>query len=340
MISVIIINWNRRELLRACLESMALQRDVELEVIVVDNGSTDGSVEMADHQFSGKFPLRLIRNTENLGFCAANNQGIAIAQGEFIALLNNDAEAEHDWLNALWQACTGRSEVGMVASKILVHEDPLKIDKVGHLIYLDGQNRGRGHGEVDAGQYDHTEDCLWPDGCAALYRKAMLDEIGGFDEDFFAYGDDAELGLRGRIAGWECVYAPLARVRHHRGTTLGLGSGRRLFLIERNRVLLAAKLFPWRLLLLNPFYYLLRLSAGMVAMFRGQGETQRYRGARGKARMAWAMLSGDAAALLMLPRILMKRREITRFRKKSDAEVIELLRQHRISLTEISSQAV
>jgi len=227
-----------------------------------------------------------------------------------------------------------------VASKILVHEDPRRIDKVGHLIYPDGQNRGRGSGEVDRGQYDQTTDCLWPDGCAALYRKAMLDEIGGFDEDFFAYADDAELGLRGRIAGWDCVYAPGARVRHHRGTTLGLASVRRLVLIERNRVLLAAKLFPWRLLLLNPFYYLLRLSAGVAAGVRGEGETKRYPGLSGKLRMGWALLRGDCAALWMLPRILSKRKEIARFRKRSDAEVLELLRRYRISLKEISSQAV
>lgn len=339
MISVVIVNWNRRELLRAAFESLAAQRGADFEVIVVDNGSSDGSVEMID-SFATRFPLRLIRNRENRGFCAANNQGIAVARGKFVALLNNDAEADPDWLNELLRAGDERSEIGMVASKILVHEDPRRIDKVGHLIYPDGQNRGRGSGEVDRGQYDQTTDCLWPDGCAALYRKAMLDEIGGFDEDFFAYADDAELGLRGRIAGWDCVYAPGARVRHHRGTTLGLASVRRLVLIERNRVLLAAKLFPWRLLLLNPFYYLLRLSAGVAAGVRGEGETKRYPGLSGKLRMGWALLRGDCAALWMLPRILSKRKEIARFRKRSDAEVLELLRRYRISLKEISSQAV
>ncbi len=339
MISVVIVNWNRRELLRAAFESLAAQHGVDFEVIVVDNGSSDGSVEMID-SFATRFPLRLIRNRENRGFCAANNQGIAVARGKFVALLNNDAEADPDWLSVLLRAGEERSEIGMVASKILVHEDPRRIDKVGHLIYPDGQNRGRGSGEVDRGQYDQTTDCLWPDGCAALYRKAMLDEIGGFDEDFFAYADDAELGLRGRIAGWDCVYAPGARVRHHRGTTLGLASVRRLVLIERNRVLLAAKLFPWRLLLLNPFYYLLRLSAGVAAGVRGEGETKRYPGLSGKLRMGWALLRGDCAALWMLPRILSKRKEIARFRKRSDAEVLELLRRYRISLKEISSQAV
>ncbi len=338
MISVILVNWNRRELLRAALESLAVQKNVEFEVIVVDNGSDDGSLEVIG-TFASRFPLRLIRNQQNRGFCAANNQGIAAARGHLIALLNNDAEADPNWLSALQSACETRTDIGMVASKIVIHFEPTRIDKVGHLIYPDGQNRGRGAGEVDRGQYDHSTECLWPDGCAALYRKSMLDEIGGFDEDFFAYADDAELGLRGRIAGWDCVYAPAARVLHHRGATLGVGSFRRLVLIERNRVLLAAKLFPWRLLLLNPFYYLLRLSAGVLAAARGEGETRRYPGLAGKFRMAGALLRGDCEALYLLPRMLAKRKEIARFRKRSDAEVLVLLRQHRISLKEISSQA-
>ena len=114
----------------------------------------------------------------------------------------------------------------MAASKMLVWEDPRRIDKAGHLIFPDGQNRGRGTGALDQGQFDREEEVLWPDGCAAMYRKRMLDQIGGFDEDFFAYGDDAELGLRARIAGWRCCYAPHAVVRHHRGSTLGKGSAR------------------------------------------------------------------------------------------------------------------
>src|SRR6266852_1229532 len=216
----------------------------------------DGSPEMVEREYPG---IRLIRNRENRGFCAANNQGIQASRAEFIALLNNDAEAEPGWLEALRAAFEGRPDCGMAASKILVWENPDRIDKAGHLIYPDGQNRGRGSGQKDRGQFDRVEATLWPDGCAAMYRRAMLNEIGGFDEEFFAYADDAELGLRGRIAGWTCLYAPGAVVRHHRGATLGLGSARRLTLIERNRVLLVVKLFPWNLLWLNGVYLLARI---------------------------------------------------------------------------------
>ena len=138
---------------------------------------------------------------------------------------------------------------------------------------------------------------LWPDGCAALYRKAMLDRIGGFDEDFFAYGDDAELGLRARIAGWKCIYTPEAVVRHHRGSTLGKDSAWRLELIERNRLLLAFKLFPWSLLWLNPFYFAARVAAGHGAARRGEGDTAHFPGARGKWKMARAFVKGELGAL-------------------------------------------
>ncbi|MGO9894368.1 MAG: glycosyltransferase family 2 protein, partial [Bryobacteraceae bacterium] len=156
MISVIIVNWNRRELLRACLRSLAGQTGVDFETIVVDNGSTDGSAELAEAEFGA----RVIRNADNRGYCAANNQGIAAARGEFIALLNNDAEAEPGWLAALVRACSKREDIGMAASKILVWEDPRRIDKAGHLIFPDGQNRGRGAGAEDRGQFDREEEAL------------------------------------------------------------------------------------------------------------------------------------------------------------------------------------
>jgi len=328
---VVVVNWNRRELLRACLESLARQADVSFETIVVDNGSSDGSADLA----SG-FGARVIRNSENRGFCAANNQGVAAARGDFIALLNNDAEAEPGWLAALHRVCSQRSGVGMAASKILVWEDPKRIDKAAQLIFPDGQNRGRGSGAVDRGQFDREEDAAWPDGCAAMYRKEMLDSIGGFDEDLFAYGDDAELGLRARIAGWTCIYAPGAVVRHHRGSTMGMDSVERVSLIERNRVLLAAKLFPWSLLWLNPIFFAVRIVAGIVIARTNRGDTKHFPGLRGKWRLAAAIIGGDLAALPLIPRMLRKRAEIRRIRRLKPAEVRRLILHYRLSWKDVA----
>ncbi len=335
-----VVNWNRRELLRACLNSLAGQRHTSFEVTVIDNGSNDGSAELVE-KMSDTFPVRLhlIRNVSNRGFCAANNQGIAQARGEMIALLNNDAEAEANWLAALEDVMRGADDVGMVASKILVWEDPKRIDKVGHLIYPDGQNRGRGTGQIDRGQFDRVEEILWPDGCAAMYRRAMLDEVGAFDEDFFAYADDAELGLRGRIAGWRSMYAPGAVVRHHRGASLGLDSARRLTLIERNRVLLVVKLFPWNLLWLNGVYFVTRIAGGMWAAIRNRGEIRHYSGIKGKLQAAAGLIWGTLSALPLIPRMLRKRRAFRPRHRLSPREIRSLLLRHRIPLKEISQQA-
>ncbi len=334
-ISVAVVNWNRREYLRACLTSLAAQRGADFEVIVVDNGSSDGSAEMARDEFG----VRVIANTDNRGFCAANNQAFAAARGRFIALLNNDAEAEPEFLAKLRKAFDSAPDIGMAAAKVLVWENPQRIDKVGHLIYPDGQNRGRGTGELDAGQYDSVEECLWPDGCAAMYRKAMLDEIGGFDEDFFMFGDDAELGLRGRISGWRCMYAPGAVVRHHRGGSLDAGSTRRIYLIERNRVLLAAKLFPWSLLILNPYYFAVRLASGVMAAAADEGEMVRFPGLANKLRLAWAILRADWAALRLTPRILRKRAGVRRMARLTPAQVRQLIMRNRIAVRDLVSKS-
>jgi GT2 family glycosyltransferase len=325
-ISVAVVNWNRRDLLRACLASLAAQRGANFEVIVVDNGSHDGSAEMARSEFGAL----VIANAANLGFCAANNQAIARARGQFVALLNNDAEAAPGFLAHLRSAFDHAPDIGMAAAKVLVWEDPRRIDKVGHLIYPDGQNRGRGTGEIDRGQYDRVTECLWPDGCAAMYRKSMLDAIGGFDEDLFMFADDAELGMRARMAGWRCLYMPGAVVRHHRGASLDAGSPKRIYLIERNRVLLAAKLFPWSLLLLNPYYFALRLAGGLLAAARGKGEMVRFPGLANKLRLAWTIVRADLAALRLLPRMLRKRRQVRALAKLTPAEIRRLILQNRI----------
>jgi GT2 family glycosyltransferase len=332
-VSVIIVNWNRHDLLRACLSSLQQQTFRDFEVIVVDNGSVDGSVELLRSAPFGH--VRIIENPENRGFCAANNQGIRAARGSFIALLNNDAEAEPRWLEELLGALVPEPAVGMAASKILTWEDRGIIDKAGHLIYPDGQNRGRGTGERDRGQYDRLEEAAWPDGCAALYRRSLLEQIGGFDEDFFAYADDAELGLRARIAGWRCLYVPTAVVRHHTGSTLGRYSAERLFLIERNRLWLAAKLFPWSLLALNPAYFALRVSATVWCSFRGKGELPRAASRLGTLGLIKCLLKAQWAALIGLPAMLRKRRAVNVFRKLNAAETAALIRRFRIPLPEL-----
>lgn len=336
-ISVVIVNWNRRDMLVECLQSLTRQTLPPFEVIVVDNASTDGSAEAA--LACQGVHVCLIRNTVNKGFCEANNQGFAVAKGGLFALLNNDAVAEPRWLEELAEAFADSPGVGMAASKILVYDQRDRIDKVGHLIYWDGQNRGRGTGERDHGQYDQVEEVLWPDGCAAMYRREMIEEIGGFDEEFFAYADDAELGLRGRLAGWRAIYRPQARVYHRRGSTLGVYSSNRIQLIERNRILLVFKHFPWSLIWRNGWFYLGRMLAGATAAAKGKGEAGKVPGILPKLRLAMALFKGALRSLPLIPSMLRKRKQFQPLRKLNNRQLMDLLRRYQIPLKDLSEQA-
>jgi hypothetical protein len=168
----------------------------------------------------------------------------------------------------------------------------------------------------------------------------MLRQIGGFDEDFFAYADDAELGLRGRIAGWRAIYAPKAVVYHRGGTTLGRYSAKRLFLIERNRIWLVAKLFPLRLWPLTPYYFLRRTMAMAQAHSSKQGEAFAATRQLGLFALIQCLAKANAAALLGLPRMIRKRSVISKFRKLSSGEIQALLDRYRIPLEDLARKSV
>lgn len=331
------VNHNRCDLLADCLDSLHRQHYRPLEVVVVDNGSQDGSVALMKN-----FPLlnvQVVENKINYGFCKANNQALMLCRGTYVALLNNDAIAETSWLTELVNALENSPEFGMAASKVLAHDAHNIIDKLGHLIYLDGQNRGRGSGEIDQGQYDRFEEVSWPDGCAAFYRRELLQQLGGFDEDFFAYADDAELGFRARVAGWRCLSVPTAIVWHRLGSTLGRHSEQRLFLIERNRLWLAIKLFPARLLILSPFYAVGRLVATIIAWLFGYGEVGYASSSISLLRLVRCLVKANFAALVGLPSMLKKRRAIRRSRKLSSSEINRMIRRFQIPLTHLVGRA-
>lgn len=325
---MIVINFNRREDLRNCLLSLSKQRDAAgqkllHEVVVIDNGSSDGSSDLVQNQFPY---VKLIQNTDNVGFCRANNQGFAATSAPFLALLNNDAVADPLWLAHLLRLFQTTPGLGMAASKIMALHQPTRIDKVGHILFADGQNRGRASGHLDQGQYEREEAVLWPDGCAAMYSRQMLDITGGFDEDLFAYADDAELGLRGRIAGFSSRYCPHAVVWHARGATLGRGNPHRVYLIERNRILLALKLFPKRILLLHPWFLAQRLYFSLRYLAGDAGDLEAFPGLAGKAKVAWAMLRAQWGALLLAPRFWAKRASVRAFAQLSSGELARQLR--------------
>src|SRR5687767_849365 len=336
LVSIVVVNWNGLPFLDECLASLGAQTWKKREFVLVDNGSVDGSSERM-RIWTERLPdAQAIYLPSNTGFCHANNLAFARARGEWIALLNNDAVAEITWLEELLRYGDVARRIGMVGGKILFQDPPGIIDKAGHLIYWDGQNRGRGTMEADRGQYDSAEEILWPDGCAALYHRQLLEETGGFDETFFAYGDDADLGFRARLLGWKAWYVPTAVVYHRHSATAGAYSPLKAMLVERNRLLLAIKNFSFGLLLQNPYWMLRRFFWNARALARNQGSAARFVETNGWGGLVYNLAWSYLSAAKLLPGALRRRRKIQRTKRLSNREVLELMRRFQIDVQELT----
>src|ERR1700722_699295 len=207
LVSVVIPNWNGKRFLSGCLDSLGKQKYPFVEIVVIDNGSKDGSVEFLEENYPH---VRLFKFEQNTGFSVAVNRGIIESRGEFVALLNNDTIVDELWLSELVKAMREHTEIGSAGCKMLAYDDRTLLDGAG-----DGYRRGGlpgriGHRERDLGQFDTQRYILGACGGAALYRRVLFDDIGLFDEDYFAYLEDVDLGLRAQNAGYKCIYVPTA----------------------------------------------------------------------------------------------------------------------------------
>ncbi len=249
-VSLIIVNYNGLHLLKECLASLRLQTFTDFEIIIVDNASRDGSGEY----IAAEFPeAKLILLPRNIGFAGANNEGLKQADGEFIALLNNDAEADKDWLRNLADAMARNPAAGICASKMLVHGTQV-IDSAGDGFAANLKGFKRGEGQ-SADQYSREEYVFGACAGAALYRKKMLDEIGFFDESFFLLHEDTDLNLRAQLAGWKVRYVPEAAVFHKVRSSIGPMSDIAVYYSLRNSELTRIKNIPFGIFLLCfPFY--------------------------------------------------------------------------------------
>lgn len=319
-----------------CLGSLRQQTFRDFETVLVDNGSRDGSLEFVRERFP---EVRTIALAENRGFAGGNNAGIAAASGTYIALLNNDTKADREWLARLVDALHDPDDrIGMWASKILSFGSPGVIDNVGLLLYPDGTGRGKGRLEQDQGQYDHETEALLPSGCAGLYRRSMLDEIGPLDEEYFAYADDVDLGLRGRLAGWGCRFVPGAVVHHRYSASSSAYSPLKAFLVERNRIWVLWKCFPPGLIAASFWYTPKRFTYQFVAALRGRGLSGQFRREQGILPAAAALFKAWRSALVGLPRILRQRRSMRAVRRMGSAEFRRLLRRFELSASELAEK--
>lgn len=241
-VSAIVVNFRRPELLAACLGSLeeALgQVAEETELVVVDNGSGDGSVEVVRERFPGAV---LIALPENLGFSGGVQEGLDRAGGEWALLLNNDATIARDAVGELLAAGRSAPDVGSVAAQMrFAGSEPPVINSAGIGVDRLGVAYDRLLGAPAAEAPGRPVEVFGASGGAALLRRAMLDEIGGFDRSFFAFLEDVDLAWRARMRGWRALYAPAAVVQHHHSATAGHGSALKHRLVGRNRVRLLAK---------------------------------------------------------------------------------------------------
>ena len=241
---VVVLNWNGQDFIRDCLRSVLGQTYPRYRVLVVDNGSTDGSRETIVREFP---EVRLVPLPVNLHFARGTNAGIREALKDsdcvHVVTLNNDTRVDPNWLTELVRA---GARAGMVASKLLLMDHPRMLNSTGLSIAPDGSGLDRGWNEVDEGQYDRSEDVFGPSAGAALYRRDMIDRIGLFDEDFVAYYEDLDLAWRARLAGWHGRYASQAVVYHKFSASHGRGNPRKTYLCERNRIWNLVQNYPWR----------------------------------------------------------------------------------------------
>jgi GT2 family glycosyltransferase len=304
-LTVVVLNYNGRALLETMLASLAGQTCEGFGTVVVDNGSSDDSLDfLAEHWPS----VQVVALESNVGVTAALNIGLRAAAGEYVALFNNDMELEPDCLGEMMRALVLHREAGSATPKMLDFVDRSVIDGAGDLLSWRGGGRRRGHGERDSGQYEEEEEIFGACGGSAMYRRAALQAVGGFDEAYFAYYEDIDWAFRAQLAGFRCRYVPSAVLYHRGSATLGRGmTDFNSYHLWRNPIWLIAKCFPAATLL--------RHAPGLL---RGQLGNL-YVAVRVRKPRVWARAMRDA--LRGLPAALRKRRAVQRTRVITGAEL-------------------
>lgn len=294
-------------MLADCLNSLRFQTFRDFEVILVDNGSVDDSVDFVRAAYP---EVKLMRRTTNTGFAAANNYAICRTRSTYVALLNNDASAAEGWLAGMVRALETHADAGMAASRMLFRQYPQIIDRAGDAYTLVGAGQLRGRG-ASADTYRQYEWIFGACAGAALYRRSMLDHIGLFDEDFFLLYEDVDLSLRACLQGYGCIYVPDAIVYHQASLSIGRDSRTSVYYGHRNLEWAWLQNLPASILALTLLPHLFYTLAAFLYFWRmGQGRV---------------FLRAKADAIKGLPRALAKRRRVQSSRRITPARVWKLM---------------
>ena len=308
-LSIIVPHYNGAHHLRVCFEALRAQTYPHLEIILVDNGSSDESLALTRRDFP---EVKIIALPRNFGFAGAVNRGFEQAQGQIIVPLNNDTEVASGWAQALVEALQKYPDAGQVASKILLFDRRDTLHSAGDSFGTDGIPINRGVWRKDEGQFDQDTYIFGGCGGAVAYRRAMLADIGLFDEDLFMYLEDVDLNWRAQLAGYRAVFAPQAVVYHHLSASGGGVTAS--FYTGRNTIWILAKDLPgaifrryWSAIIRTQ----LKITYEALRAWRGQA--------------ARARLRGQLAGLWGLPRWLAKRRTVQSKKRVTDTYVEALL---------------
>jgi len=331
LVSVVVVTLDRADLLKQCLLSLSEQDYPRMEVIVVDNGSSEDIAGMLNRWFPS---VRCIRLEKNIGFAGGSNRGIKSSNGKYIALINNDAAASPSWLSSMVRAAEADARVGAVGSLVVDGNNPTVLDSCGVRIALDGMSRQAMVG-CPVPHFPVPMEVLAVSGCACLLRRSTIEQTGIFDERFFAYCEDTDLCLRLRRACWKIVIAPDANVTHYYSRTAGPFSLKKIFWLERNHFWVAFKNFPKRLLPLVPFVSAWRCVILAYAAIRRLGPSRPVISDRGPLALACTLLAAQFAAVAGLPIMLWQRLTLRPPHRLSGTEMCHLLFRFRISVYDI-----
>jgi len=295
-VTIVIVNWNGRRFLDACLSAVAAQQGVSAETILVDNGSDDGSVAYVGERYPW---VRVVALSNNRGFAGGNNAGVREARGRFIALLNNDTVPRPDWLKALLRAVAADEGV-LATSRIVYLHDPNVIDSAGDGMLRWGGAFKRFHG-AGVEEASASGEVFGVCGAACLLSRRVFDELGGFDEAFFVSHEDVDLSYRARLRGYRCLYVADAIVGHHGSASLGRMSGVAVFHGQRNLEWVYFKNTPTSLLVRTLPGHLVYSAAAAVHFTR--------------AGLLGSFLRAKFAAIVGMPRVIRQRAEVQRTRR-------------------------
>ncbi|MCG2686463.1 glycosyltransferase family 2 protein [Candidatus Parcubacteria bacterium] len=316
-VSVIIVNYNAKNYLRSCLEAVVQNTYPNYEVLVVDNGSTDGSNVMVAHQFGDR--VQLLPLAKNFGPAYARNRGVEQAQGKYLAFLDNDTIPDKNWLGAAVGEMEKDISIGAVQCKLLLASDRKKFDYAGDYLSQYGFLVQRVEASVvDHGQFDQKDEILSAKSAAMLIRKDVFEEVGGFDEDYFIYLEETDLGWRTWLAGYRIIFVPDSVVYHEFGTTSllepKLQSFNAKFHGTKNYITTLIKNFGWfNTLKIVPVHTIIWLGLGGYLI------------SKGSFREGFYVWRGVLWCGFHLPRILEKRRRIQSTRAVAEGALMKKL---------------